>query len=77
MIGGTDYDEKVDVYSFAMILYELIFGEIPFEDSDPKQMTALVADGTRPSIEDPPPLTLPRTADRSLGRPGRSLRQKS
>lgn len=30
LIQGLQYDEKVDVYSFAMVLFELFSGEIPF-----------------------------------------------
>ena len=30
LIQGFQYDEKVDVYSFAIVLFELLSGEIPF-----------------------------------------------
>merc|ERR1719223_1913625 len=32
---GGDYDEKVDIYSFSMVLFEVICREVPFEDEDP------------------------------------------
>lgn len=52
---GHSYDEKIDVYAFAMVLFELIFHELPFEDSDPIEIATLVTYGRRPSLEDPPP----------------------
>merc|ERR1719326_500783 len=33
--SGASYNEKVDVYSYAMILFEMICREIPFEDVEP------------------------------------------
>mmetsp|Transcript_43004 Transcript_43004/g.111487 ORF Transcript_43004/g.111487 Transcript_43004/m.111487 type:complete len:308 (+) Transcript_43004:43-966(+) len=52
---GHSYDEKIDVYAFAMVLFELTFHELPFEDSDPIEITALVTNGRRPCLQDPPP----------------------
>jgi serine/threonine-protein kinase TNNI3K len=45
------YDAKVDVYSFSMILYELICGEIPFEEVQHMQkLGLLVCKGQRPKL---------------------------
>lgn len=52
---GHIYDEKVDVYAFAMVCFEVIFYELPFEELDPMEITALVTNGKRPSLDDPPP----------------------
>merc|ERR1719198_501572 len=39
---GTRYDEKVDVYSYAMLLFEVICREMPFEEVDAKEVQVLV-----------------------------------
>ena len=30
LIQGNKYDEKVDVYSFAVVLFEILSGEVPY-----------------------------------------------
>eukprot|EP00930_Biecheleria_cincta_P090120 TRINITY_DN79464_c0_g1_i1.p1 TRINITY_DN79464_c0_g1~~TRINITY_DN79464_c0_g1_i1.p1 ORF type:complete len:314 (+),score=51.36 TRINITY_DN79464_c0_g1_i1:50-991(+) len=45
------YDEKVDLYSFAMILFEVICQEIPFEDQNPADIGRLAVKGHRPDLE--------------------------
>lgn len=52
---GTNYDEMVDVYSFSMIMYEIICREIPFEEEDPANVPALIVQGERPDLEAVPP----------------------
>lgn len=52
---GTTYDEKVDVYSYAMILFEIICREIPFEEEEPASVGRLTCDGHRPDLEAVPP----------------------
>jgi serine/threonine protein kinase len=52
---GGEYDEKVDVYSFAMILFEIICREIPFEDEEPAAVGRLTVQGKRPDLEAVPP----------------------
>mmetsp|Transcript_150818 Transcript_150818/g.420381 ORF Transcript_150818/g.420381 Transcript_150818/m.420381 type:complete len:289 (+) Transcript_150818:42-908(+) len=49
------YDEKVDVYSFGMILYEVICREIPFEGESSTKVALLVSHGKRPDMEAIPP----------------------
>ncbi|THU49624.1 hypothetical protein C4D60_Mb06t11480 [Musa balbisiana] len=44
------YDKKVDVFSFAMILYEMLEGEPPFSNHEPYEAAKLVAGGNRPSF---------------------------
>ncbi|MBA0682249.1 hypothetical protein Goari_023982, partial [Gossypium aridum] len=44
------YDKKVDVFSFAMILYEMIEGEPPFSNHEPYEAAKLVAEGHRPNF---------------------------
>eukprot|EP00931_Biecheleriopsis_adriatica_P106257 TRINITY_DN80741_c0_g1_i1.p1 TRINITY_DN80741_c0_g1~~TRINITY_DN80741_c0_g1_i1.p1 ORF type:complete len:313 (+),score=53.77 TRINITY_DN80741_c0_g1_i1:61-999(+) len=45
------YDEKVDVYSMAMILFEVICQEIPFEDQNPADIGRLAVKGCRPDVQ--------------------------
>ncbi|RDY04864.1 Serine/threonine-protein kinase STY46 [Mucuna pruriens] len=42
------YDKKVDVYSFAMILYEMLEGEPPFASYEPYEGAKRAAEGHRP-----------------------------
>ncbi|MED6197556.1 hypothetical protein PIB30_057497 [Stylosanthes scabra] len=44
------YDKKVDVFSFAMILYEILEGEPPFTNLEPYEGAKHVAEGHRPII---------------------------
>ncbi|KAB5538496.1 hypothetical protein DKX38_016029 [Salix brachista] len=44
------YDKKVDVFSFAMILYEMLEGEPPFSDFEPYEAAKHVAEGHRPTF---------------------------
>uniref|UniRef100_A0A7S1FBJ5 Protein kinase domain-containing protein n=1 Tax=Noctiluca scintillans TaxID=2966 RepID=A0A7S1FBJ5_NOCSC len=53
--AGSVYDEKVDVYSFAMILFEVICREIPYEDEEPSNVGRLTLEGVRPDLEAVPP----------------------
>ncbi|XP_074558149.1 serine/threonine-protein kinase VIK-like [Curcuma longa] len=42
------YDKKVDVFSFAMILYEMLEGVPPFSAQKPYEAAKLVAEGNLP-----------------------------
>ncbi|CAI9096546.1 OLC1v1032727C1 [Oldenlandia corymbosa var. corymbosa] len=42
------YDKKVDVFSFAMILYEMLEGEPPLSHYEPYEAAKYVAEGHRP-----------------------------
>ncbi|KAF2290115.1 hypothetical protein GH714_002672 [Hevea brasiliensis] len=44
------YDKKVDVFSFAMILYEMLEGEPPLAHYEPYEAAKLVAEGHRPTF---------------------------
>mmetsp|Transcript_6884 Transcript_6884/g.14198 ORF Transcript_6884/g.14198 Transcript_6884/m.14198 type:complete len:295 (-) Transcript_6884:210-1094(-) len=52
---GTVYDEKVDVYSYGMILFEIVCREIPFEEEEPAAVGRLTVQGARPDLEAVPP----------------------
>mmetsp|Transcript_8968 Transcript_8968/g.22969 ORF Transcript_8968/g.22969 Transcript_8968/m.22969 type:complete len:295 (-) Transcript_8968:128-1012(-) len=51
----SNYDERVDVYSYAMIMFEIICREIPFEDEEPANVGRLISKGQRPDLEAVPP----------------------
>ncbi|EAY22545.1 TKL family protein kinase [Trichomonas vaginalis G3] len=60
LLSSPNYDEKVDVYSYAILLWELLTNEPPFSGMNPSQITDLVINqGYRPPIPDnaPPNLT--------------------
>lgn len=63
-ISSGCYDEKVDVYSYAMFMYEAICNEIPFGEYDPTWEGQLQAchghDGARPDLAMVPPDCPPR-----------------
>ncbi|KAK6163150.1 hypothetical protein DH2020_002991 [Rehmannia glutinosa] len=44
------YDKKVDVFSFAMILYEMLEGEAPMSHYEPYEAAKYLADGHRPML---------------------------
>ncbi|CAK9005688.1 unnamed protein product [Durusdinium trenchii] len=48
------YDEKVDLYSYAMILFEVLCQEIPFEDQNPADIGHLCVKGCRPDLASVP-----------------------
>lgn len=49
------YTEKADVFSYAMVLFEIICREIPFEEAEGKDAIRLVMQGRRPDMEAVPP----------------------
>jgi len=53
----NNYDEKVDVYSFAMVTYEIICREVPFEEEEPADVGKYTLAGVRPDMDAIPPDT--------------------
>uniref|UniRef100_A0A7S2PV19 Protein kinase domain-containing protein n=1 Tax=Zooxanthella nutricula TaxID=1333877 RepID=A0A7S2PV19_9DINO len=49
------YTEKVDIFSYAMVLFEIMCREIPFEEVEGKDAVRLVVSGERPDMEAVPP----------------------
>ncbi|GFY91821.1 protein kinase superfamily protein [Actinidia rufa] len=51
MIKRKSYGRKVDVYSFGLILWEMVSGTIPYDDMTPIQAAfAVVHKNLRPAI---------------------------
>lgn len=48
---GRAYDEKVDVYSFAMVLFEILCRDIPFNDLEPREVEEEIMKGSRPALD--------------------------
>lgn len=57
MWRDTTYDEKVDVFSFAMVTYEIICREVPFEEEEPANVGKYALAGVRPDMDAVPPDT--------------------
>lgn len=50
LIEGNSYNVKIDVYSFGIVLWELVSGCVPYSGLDAVQITAQVSKGIRPII---------------------------
>eukprot|EP00421_Protoceratium_reticulatum_P070864 CAMPEP_0168414114 /NCGR_PEP_ID=MMETSP0228-20121227/29561_1 /TAXON_ID=133427 /ORGANISM="Protoceratium reticulatum, Strain CCCM 535 (=CCMP 1889)" /LENGTH=312 /DNA_ID=CAMNT_0008427905 /DNA_START=48 /DNA_END=986 /DNA_ORIENTATION=- len=49
---GTDYTEKADIFSFAMVAYEVVCRHVPFERLDPTSVAKFTKAGRRPDLQD-------------------------
>mmetsp|Transcript_31705 Transcript_31705/g.74062 ORF Transcript_31705/g.74062 Transcript_31705/m.74062 type:complete len:352 (+) Transcript_31705:134-1189(+) len=49
-VFGSNYDVKVDVYSFAMVLYEAICRRVPFQEVETALVEKYAKQGIRPSL---------------------------
>eukprot|EP01132_Coremiostelium_polycephalum_P005360 gene5360-6689_t len=49
---GEKYSEKVDVFGFGMILYEMFTRRVPFHQFEPVQASFKIAGGERPPLPD-------------------------
>lgn len=50
MLARQPYNEKVDVYSYGMVLYEICCRKIPFRKEEPMEMRRMVLSGMRPTL---------------------------
>ena len=61
IIEHKAYDQKADVYSFGIVIWELLTGNVPYQDRTPLQAAVgVVQNGLRPDI---PPSTPAGLAD--------------
>jgi len=56
MFQTNTYTEKIDVYSFSIVLFELLTGELPYQNENSFSLPVLVTKGLRPTI----PKTVPK-----------------
>lgn len=52
VLSSTGYTEKADIFSFAMVSYEVICSHVPYERLEPQQVAGKIASGRRPHFED-------------------------
>lgn len=52
VLAGTEYTEKADVFSFAMVAYEVVCRQVPWERLDPTTVARLTKEGKRPDLQD-------------------------
>jgi ankyrin repeat protein len=55
VLSSNFYNEKADIYSFAMILYELATLRYPFVECRPTEIAGRVLSGKRPALDGVPP----------------------
>lgn len=51
VMANTNYDEKADIYSYAMFMHEAVYRRIPFDGKTPLEVQALVRAGERPPLD--------------------------
>ena len=51
MLKRKPYNRKVDVYSFGLLLWEMVTGRIPFENLSPVQVAYAVANNNKKAME--------------------------
>ncbi|XP_052201278.1 serine/threonine-protein kinase STY46-like isoform X2 [Diospyros lotus] len=52
VINHQPYDQKADVFSFAIVLWELVTAKVPYENMTPLQAALGVRQGLRPELPD-------------------------
>lgn len=47
ILKGQDYDDKAEIYSAGTILFEMLFGRLPFEDNTYGGLIAKIENSTK------------------------------
>lgn len=42
IVSKVPYDSKIDIWSIGILTYEMLYGTIPFEIRNPRDMTKIV-----------------------------------
>ena len=50
-----EYTNKVDIYSYGMMLWEMVTGQVPFAKSQPYSIMAMITKGVRPELPNEAP----------------------
>src|SRR5438046_4197182 len=64
--NGQEVDGRSDIFSFGLVLYEMLTGKRAFEGSSPASVIAAIMERPAPSIADVAPAALDRTLKRCL-----------
>ena len=64
--NGQEIDGRSDIFSFGLVLYEMLTGKRAFEGSSPASVIAAIMERPAPSIADVAPAALDRTLKRCL-----------
>ncbi|KAF4726754.1 protein kinase kinase kinase [Perkinsus olseni] len=55
VLDSTHYDERADIYSYAIVCYEILSEMPPFRELNPIKVTMKILSGERPDLYDIPP----------------------
>jgi serine/threonine-protein kinase len=67
-VTGQDADPRSDIFSFGLVLYEMLTGKRAFEGSSPASVIAAIMERPAPSIADVAPPALDRLLQRCLAK---------
>lgn len=59
VLRGTAYSTKADIFSFAMVAFEVVFRHVPYENLDAHQVARQTLAGQRPDLEEFPEVKVP------------------
>ena len=65
---GKEIDGRSDIFSFGLVLYEMLTGKRAFEGSSPASVIAAIMEREAPSISDVAPASLDRVLKRCLAK---------
>jgi serine/threonine protein kinase len=57
---GKTYSTAADVYSYAIVMWELITRQVPYKGNNILSVMEVVQKGTRPDLPNPPPSNVRR-----------------
>src|SRR5262249_32867517 len=67
-LQGQEADARSDIFSFGLVLFEMLTGKRPFEGSSPASVIAAILEHKTPSVADVAPASLDRVLDRCLAK---------
>jgi Tol biopolymer transport system component/tRNA A-37 threonylcarbamoyl transferase component Bud32 len=67
-LQGQEADARSDIFSFGLVLFEMLTGKRPFEGSSPASVIAAILEHRAPSVADVAPASLDRVLDRCLAK---------